>query len=968
MILGTIGLLVATLVFAQAPDFAQAVAKVRQLEVEQGPKTALPEFERLLKLARESSDQLGEAIVIGLMGNSYRKLTDYPRAIELLNQSLAMKEKLGNRLEAARTLNQLGLLYWNKGDYTQAIQQFTRAITLAREIKDRQLEANVLNNLGLVYDELGDYRRSRENYDTALEVHRALGNAVSETATLSNIGGVYYLLGQFRDSMRYYQQALAISERLKLKSTASADLGNLALCHLGLGQMNEALEAFDRALVLAREAGIKKEEADWHKGKGSALVRLGRYDQATEEYRLALATYEQAGLKREWVEGLNDRGNLHVLLGDLASGERDFRQAVELARGIGHPRGITANLLALGDIEWRRKRFDEAGALYRQGLTRAQEAGDRTYMTAAWLQLAAVGREQKQFDEALGHGRQALAMARTEQARFAEAQAHYTLGEIERARGRSAEALDSFSAGIAKAEDDPEIGWRLAYGQGQTLEAVNRKPEAVDAYRRAVVIIESVRSQLRQERFRAGYIEDKHQVYVDLVRLLLELKRIPEAFQFAERLRAQSYQDLIRGGPWVAGGEKEAELRQRVRQLQRAIEQENNKLPKDRRAQAATLFSAELAAAERAYQNLLDDLRSRAPESAAARALNVPSTSDVQKRLPPGTAIIEYVIADESLSIFLLTSDQLRATTVAVRAADLRSRVELLRDLLLRPTSEEWRRPAESLSRALLAPVEQAGWLKDVQRLYVVPHGILHYLPFAVLSHRIGRGPRFLMEDYQLAYLPAAAVLVHGSGQPKAGQELLAMAPARARLLFSQQEARRISEYYPRQPNVLLGSQATESVFKNVAGGYQVIHLATHGFFNKLNPLFSGVELEADQKEDGRLEVHEILGLRLNAQLVTLSACNTALGSGYFTEVPAGDDFVGLTRAFLFAGSPSVLASLWEVNDRSTLELMRGFYSHLQKSGKAEALALAQRSILRAGGRFSHPYFWAPFVLVGEMR
>lgn len=144
-----------------------------------------------------------------------------------------------------------------------------------------------------------------------------------------------------------------------------------------------------------------------------------------------------------------------------------------------------------------------------------------------------------------------------------------------------------------------------------------------------------------------------------------------------------------------------------------------------------------------------------------------------------------------------------------------------------------------------------------------------------------------------------------------------------------------------------------------------MIHLATHGYFNKLNPLLSGVELEPDRREDGRLEVHEILSLELKAHLVTLSACDTALGSGYFADVPAGEDFVGLTRAFMFAGSPSVLASLWEVNDRSTLRFMRAFYRHQTSADKVLALAQAQREFRARMGRYSHPYFWAPFVLVG---
>jgi CHAT domain-containing protein len=277
--------------------------------------------------------------------------------------------------------------------------------------------------------------------------------------------------------------------------------------------------------------------------------------------------------------------------------------------------------------------------------------------------------------------------------------------------------------------------------------------------------------------------------------------------------------------------------------------------------------------------------------------------------------------------------------------------------------------PAESLASFLIGPVEHEGWLMGINRLYLVPHSILHYLPFAALLRADGNGERFLVEDYVLAYLPSATAFVHGREKEGRSQaNLLAVAPERSKLRYAQQEARQVAEFFPSQSKVLVGREATESAFKSEANGYNVIHLATHGYFNKLNPLLSGLELEPDQYDDGRLDVHEILGLRLNTDLVTLSACETALGSGYFAEVPAGDDFVGLTRAFLFAGSPSVLASLWEVDDRSTLQFMRSFYSHQGQAQKGLALAKAQRTMLQSDGRYEHPYFWAPFVLVGEMR
>jgi len=196
------------------------------------------------------------------------------------------------------------------------------------------------------------------------------------------------------------------------------------------------------------------------------------------------------------------------------------------------------------------------------------------------------------------------------------------------------------------------------------------------------------------------------------------------------------------------------------------------------------------------------------------------------------------------------------------------------------------------------------------------------------------------------------------------------MAPGRSQLRHTPEEALSIARLFMPHAELLTGDKATESAFKDVSGNYQVLHLATHGYFNKLNPLLSGLELEADDTNDGLLEVHEILQLKLNSDLVTLSACQTGMGSGFFAEIPAGDDFVGLTRAFLQAGSTSVVASLWEVDDHSTVDLMNNFYRRLEEPGanrdKAVALAEAQRALL-SSSKYKHPYYWAPFILVGSM-
>jgi len=951
---------------------SDVLAHARQLYSEEGARVALPEFEKALALFRQQKNAKGEAITLGLIGNCYKKFGDHAKALDYLQRALKMKRALGDRAEEGKTLSHLGLLYWEGGQYSEAIEQFTKAIAIGSQLNDRTLEGSSRNNLGLVYDELGDYRRSLEEYNHALDLYRGTNFERGISDTIGNIGGTSLLLGDFGKALGYYQQALAIDERAKLKPGISLDLQNIGLCYVGLGRLKESLETFDRSIIMANESGLKKEEADSHKGKASALVQLGKYTAALKEYMEVLRVYEQGGLKQSQVEGLGDLGNLELQLGDVPSAEKDFRRALELSRAINHPRGVTVNLIALGDLEWRRKRFKEATAQYREALARADESKDRGQAASAHIQLALTLRETGELETAASEARQALEIARSTQARLLETEALYSLAEIARAASHYEEALTYFASGreIVASTANPEMTWRIDFGRGRTLEKLNRDEDALPAYQSAVKTIELVRSELREERFRSGYIEDKYQVYVALVELLLKLKRIDQAFSVAERLRARSYLELLdRGQPTIrseAQRHTEATFRNRIRQLQGEIEQESSKPRPEQKRQAFELFSKELEEAEHNYQNFLADLLPADSAYASARALRVPSTTEVQHQLPIGTALIEYVLAEDNLVIFVLTSNGLHASKVTVRSEDLQSRVELLRDLMQRKNTNEWQLPAAGLYKTLIEPIEAAGWLRDVNRLYVVPHAVLHYVPFAALLRQPGNRSKLLIDDYTLAYLPAAATLVYRDNARGGARSVLALAPANTRLTFARQESQDVSNFFPQEHKLLVGSQATESSFKRLAGQYDVIHLATHGYFNKLNPLLSGVMLEPDAQEDGRMEVHEILELKLNANLVTLSACDTALGSGYFAEVPAGDDLIGLTRAFLFAGTPSVLASLWEVNDRSSAQLMHSFYSQLRKSDKAAALAKAQRE-MRARGMYRHPYYWGAFTLVGQM-
>ena len=939
---------------------------------EEGPERALPEFERLAAEFKRSGDRRDEAAALHYVGECHWRLGDFEKARGFLDRALTLERNARDRHAEGKTLNVLGLLEWDLGNYTDAQRAFRSANSIGLEVGDRKLEGSSLNNLSLVYDELGDYDTSLKQYKQVLEIYRDADFPRGMGDTLGNIGGVHLLLGQFREGLGYYEQALAISERLKSKPSMSQDHGNIALCLLGLGDVEGAASHFDSAIALAREAGMRQDEAYWLGQKGNGLIQQGRYDQGLKLHRAALAAYEEIGAQAELAAALHDVGRLHLLLGDPDSAERYFDRALDLSRKIELSRGVTQNLIALGDLDFRRERLDAAASLYGEARKRAVESEERHFAGQSLLRLAQVHRQQEQLARAEAEIAEALSIAHDIGARSMEAEAGLARAELDRQRSRLDTALKSYDAAQALLASigDPDLLWQIHYGRGLTYEARGDIKAAIKALTAAVSVIESVRDRLEEQRFRSGYVQDKYEVYTELVRLQLKQGATAEAFSTAERLRARSYAEQLGGRSPAVLSEgdqrREAELRERIRQLQRAISEEENPDRPGGRQLALGRFSSELLAAEREYQAFIDDRAGGLSGEGGPDA--IPTAARVQARLANDEALIEYVVARDHLMSFVVSRRAVSAHTAPLPRRELSAKIGLLRDLIQRPGDDRWRKPAASLAASLIQPLEREGLLEGVRHLYLVPHGTLNYLPFALLPMGGQATGNALIHRYTLAQLPAAGALLRSEQATEGPSSLLAVAPARSRLRYAPQEARAIDALYRPNSRLLVGNTATESRFKKLAGDFRILHLATHGHFNKLNPLLSGLELESDAIDDGLLQVHEVLRLRLTAQLVTLSACETALGSGYLADVPAGDEFVGMTRAFLAAGSTSVMATLWDVDDAASVRLMQRFYKHLNNSSgdtsKARALANAQREF-QSSARLTHPYYWAPFVLVG---
>jgi CHAT domain-containing protein len=592
---------------------------------------------------------------------------------------------------------------------------------------------------------------------------------------------------------------------------------------------------------------------------------------------------------------------------------------------------------------------------------------DRFNASEALIRTAKVQQNQGTPKRATENAERALKNLRGTGASYALANAKHSLAELYRESGRLDEALELHSQleDSTLLDQGPELAWREALSRGRTFEAVQRKKAALSSFQSAIETIESVRSRLGEKGLREGYLADRSQPYLELTRLSLELGQTDRAFLNSERLRARSYSDLVVEDSSLAdeGPQKRKvfEFRERIRQLRNSIKQERGLPPEEQRPQAVAYLLDKLTSAELEYREFLKAFAEDDPEYERILNLSVPSVAEMMARVPSDAALVEYLVGTDECFVFVLRRSGLHAARIPLARRDLVTRVELFRDLVQREGSSSWTSPGQKLHELLIQPLEEAGWLSQVRKLFIVPHEVLHYLPFSAL------GPdsegRFLVERYLIVSVPSASSLLTNPGQ-EAPKSVLAMAPERSMLEFARAEAEGIAREFPAPKQVLLGKAAGESEFKSQASDYRVLHIATHATFNKWNPLLSALELEPGENDDGNLTVLEILALNLRADLVTLSACDTAIAGGQFSVLPPGDDFVGLTRAFQFAGAREVLATLWEVDDQSTSDAMTRFYAERKQTNSVRALAEVQRSMIGQKDALSHPRHWAPFVIV----
>ncbi len=499
-------------------------------------------------------------------------------------------------------------------------------------------------------------------------------------------------------------------------------------------------------------------------------------------------------------------------------------------------------------------------------------------------------------------------------------------------------------------ETNASIYYQILADRGAISLAEGNRKEAIKFYQLAVNVIELHRANINTEAGKIGFVGDKQQVYNNIVALLFNQGQYSEAFEYVERAKARALVDMLSARERFAGVNEK--LKDSTELLAKLYIAEYESTVQD------GTVNLDQASKQRAIViKLKREIKIADPELASLVTVTQPDIAGIQQLIPPRETLIEYFGSGDTFYAFIVNRDQVKGVKLDVK--DLRRRIELFRQHIMSRDSYQCQLEGQSLYEKLIKPLERT---IQSTNLTIVPHGALHYLPFNALNS----GEEYLIDRYNIRVLPSASVMkfLKDRREGHAGNLLAFGNPDLGDPTYdlpgAQNEVIAITKDQPKS-KLLLRSQATETAVKQYGAGFRYLHFATHGTFDAEKPLSSGLLMSSDSENDGTLTVGELYDLRLPADLVTLSACETALG-----KVANGDDVVGFTRGFLYAGTSSIVSSLWKVDDKATSILMQEFYKSLKESDKRSALRLAQLKVKDTYN--SHPYFWAAFQITGSVQ
>lgn len=906
------------------------------------PKPARVAVEQAAELAERLGEQGLHARAIAILGTVYALEGDEAGARESWGRALEEARTAGDRSAEAAVRAEMGVSAWKRGSYEDALGHLREAERLSLDARDSVGAARAIGLAGRVAFKQARYDEGLELHRRALKIQQEAGDLRGQAVTLEDMADVYQEQGLYAVALEHYGRALRASEELGDRRRQSYLVTLLGKAFMLQGAYRRAIAHFEVARAMAEEAEDLFGKATAHHHLGIAHLRLGLPSEAVTHYEEALRAFEPLGDLREQAWVRSRIGDALVRMGDRTRALEAYRLAIELWEQIGDERGLGnglekyAGLLAESGERAEALKLLEKARILRE---RSQPA----FLPSVLAQIARIHAETGEPELALRYADRALEQAR---------------------EGKAA------------------VLWSTAHEVSAVRLRLGLREEALSALEESLEAIERLRAGVSpSDDAKTGFLDSKQEVYADAIALLTELGRSEEALEVAERGRARAFLDLLGSGTtevqsYPGSGRSEPASRETLR----AVTLEEIREETRRRKTAVLEY---FCTKYRLFMWLVQ------PDGTVHSAVSPIGRRDLARLIEQMRQTIPGALARDGL-------DQLErggeASASALQAPDPRPALRKL-----------WRVAIHPVSRWLPRNPEHT--------VTIVPHGPLFLVSFAALVDEAGQ---YLIERHTLHYAPSVAVLARMRGRHRpvppekltllvVGNPRMPHLPGRLKALAplpgAESEAREVAALFPAsRVRTLTGQEARESLVRRLAPDWTVLHFATHGVVFDDEPLESlialapesalpaeaeparaifrgetAARLPAISDRDGLWTAREVFPMALHAELVTLSACNTALGH------ISGDGVAGLSRAFFAAGTPSVLASLWRVADVAGRFQMERFYRSLRSNGgdKAAALRQAQLDTLQrlrtkrlripSGKPLpEQPIFWAPFVLIGE--
>jgi CHAT domain-containing protein len=897
-------------------------------------KEALCLAEAAILIAKRLRRKQAHALALRAMANALYSNGDYRAAIEHHHRAIQLYESMRAWKEMARTLSSSIQPMILVGEYDQAFLAVERAREIFARLDDRWRLARLEINAGNIYHRQDRFEESISSYENAYRELMPYKDAEGIAVVLSNMAVCLISLNDFPRALATYQRARTFCHENNMPLLVAQADYNIAYLYYLRGEYSHAIEALYAARRACEATGDAYHFALCHLDLSDIYLELNLSEEAREMAHEGFLRFEKLGMGYEAAKTLANEATAYAQQGKTVQALERFTKAREMfAR--------EKNLVWPWLID-----------LY-QGLLLFHEG---RYFEARRLCAAAADF----FDRSALPGKAVLA--------------HLLLARIALQVGDPPEAQKETDESLTRLAQlqTPVLAYQAHLLQGQLAQARNDRPAALRAFLDAKDSLETMRSRLHGEELKISFLRNRMQVYESLLDLFISgdgSDSSPEdALSWMEAAKSRSMIEMIfQSGQSLPLGEAgQSDLVRRIRDLREELNWYYHRIeleqlrPEEKSVERLDTLQKKAQGHEKELLRTLRELPARDRESTTLEVPADLSAAKLQSALPPGATLLEYFSAGDRLIAAIITRQEIRILPVTVLArvthilqllrfqlSKFRMGNEYVRrfeDPLLRATQSH----LESLYDELISPLRQ---YCHGDRLVIVPHGPLHFLPF----HALRKGEEYLCDSFRISYAPSASVFFACQEKPVgANTSSLVFGIADERAPQILQEAASVAALLP-QSSLRIGRDATSSLLRDQGPQTGLLHIATHGVYRQDNPMFSGIRLG-----DGYLNLFDLYQMRLNANLVTLSGCATGMNF-----VAAGDELLGLQRGLFYAGASTLLLSLWDVHDQSTSQLMQFFYNEYLRTG--DASGALQRAMQQLRQQNPHPYFWAPFVLVGKL-